>query len=131
MTKYCPFCHRQIFALFYRAHIAAHARRLPDGQQKDHYTVAPQQRFEGSLQGVPQFYYHAKCGAHTTMPEEIVRSYLADPFLYNGTTFCCGCHTYVSMRELVWAETGERLSDYMKQLQREFIAATQGEQTQS
>lgn len=61
------------------------------------------------------------------MPEEVVRSYLADPFLYNGTTFCVGCHAYVSMRELVWSETGERLSDYMKVLQREYIAATQGE----
>ena len=131
MTKFCPFCHKQIFALFYRAHIAAHARRLPDGQQKDHYTVEPGKRFEGSLENVPQIYYHAKCGARTQMPEEVVRSYLADPFLYNGTTFCCGCHTYVSMRELVWVETGELLSNYMKQLQREHIASTQGEQTQS
>ena len=130
MTKFCPFCHRQILVLFYRAHIAAHARRRADGQQKDHYTVEPAQRFEGDLTGVPRVYVHAKCGGRTQMPEEIVRSYLADPFLYNGTTFCVGCHTYISMRELTWAETGENLSDYMKQLRREFIAKTQ-EKTES
>ncbi|MBV9469933.1 MAG: hypothetical protein JO316_06420 [Abitibacteriaceae bacterium] len=117
MKKQCPFCHQQIFALVYNSHIAQHTERLPDGQQKDHYTVPPNQRYQGSLEGVPQIYYHAKCGMATRMPEEIIRSYLVNPFLYNNTTFCSGCHNYVPSKELTWTETGERLSDYTARLQ--------------
>ncbi len=46
------------------------------------------------------------------MPEEIVRSYLVNPFLYSSETFCCGCGDYVRHSELEWVETGERLSTW-------------------
>jgi hypothetical protein len=48
---------------------------------KDHVTVHPTGRFKGSLRGVPQVYRHPKCGVATKMPEEIIRSYLVNPFL--------------------------------------------------
>jgi hypothetical protein len=40
------------------------------------------------------------------MPEEIIRSYLANPFLYGGGSFCWGCNDYVQEAELFWTETG-------------------------
>lgn len=116
MKKHCPFCHADVFFLFYPLHIAEHTKLLPDGQHKDHYTTPPERMYAGSLEGIPQIYYHPKCGSITQMPEEIIRSYLSNPFLYNGFTFCCGCHEYVPENELFWTETQENLADYMKGL---------------
>lgn len=114
----CPFCHELIASSDYRAHIAAHTEKLPDGQQRDHVTVREQERFAGDLEGVPTVYVHDRCGAATGMPEEIVRSYLADPFLYSNRTFCTGCGTYVPHAECRWIDTGQRLSDYFRELKR-------------
>lgn len=124
MKRHCPFCHKEVFFLFYPFHFAAHTQLLPDGQYKDHQTVPPDQRYKGSLEGVPQTYYHSKCGVATGMPEEIVRSYLVNPFLYSPVTFCCGCNAYVPMQEVIWIETKERLSDYMARLQQQATAKT-------
>ena len=51
------------------------------------------------------------------MPEEIVRSYLKNPYLYLAdSTFCCGCGRHVPFRECKWTETGENLQAYMDDL---------------
>ncbi len=122
----CPFCHQKIFRLWYPFHQAGHTARLNDGQMTDHVTVAPQQQYAGPLDGVPQVYYHPRCGQATGMPEEIIRSYLVNPFLYaDGTTFCCGCTDYVSENEVFWTETGQNLGEYTRQLQQAH-AARQG-----
>jgi hypothetical protein len=114
----CPFCHEMVAARDYNAHIAAHTEKLPDGQQRDHVTVREEERFEGDLYGVPTAYIHERCGTATGMPDEIVRSYLADPFLYSNRTFCTGCGTYVPHSECRWIDTGEKLSDYFRELKR-------------
>ena len=57
---------------------------------RDHITLPAAKRAAQSLEGVPRVYTHPKCGARTGMPEEIIRSYLADPFLYADRTYCCG-----------------------------------------
>jgi hypothetical protein len=57
------------------------------------------------------------------MPEEIVRSYLANPFLYNGKTFCCGCKQYVNCAELAWVETGQNMADYNDRLRADYLRA--------
>ena len=44
-------------------------------------TVHPTGSYKGSLKVVPQAYRHPKCGVATKMPDEIVRSYLVNPFL--------------------------------------------------
>ena len=88
----CPFCHQQIFRLWYPFHQARHTSLMDDGQMTDHITVAEHERYTGSLEGVPQVYYHPQCGGTTGMPEEIIRSYLANPFLYGDCTFCTGCN---------------------------------------
>jgi len=53
------------------------------------------------------------------MPEEIIRSYLKNPFRYNSSTFCCGCKGYVHDSEVFWVETHQRVSEYMQTLQQE------------
>ena len=81
-------------------------------------TLPPALRDQSSLEGVPRVYRHPQCGGMTGMPEEIIRSYLKNPFMYNGKTFCTGCQAYVDCGELFWVETGQRLSEYNAELQR-------------
>lgn len=79
-------------------------------------------RYSGSLDGVPSTYHHDDCGATTGMPEEIMRSYLANPFLYNSRTFCTGCGDYVEESEVYWVETGQYLQDYKDALRHKWRA---------
>ena len=109
----CPFCHKAVLEAEYAAHVAVHATLRPDGQQTDYVTLPESARESGDLAGVPRVYVHRVCGVATEMPEEIVRSYLVDPFLYSADqTFCCGCGGHVPFRECVWTETGEDLQTY-------------------
>jgi hypothetical protein len=117
----CPFCHKRVFRFFYASHKAKHTAPLADGQMKDHVTVHPTGRYKGSLKGVPRAYRHPKCGTATKMPEEIIRSYLVNPFLYGGGSFCCGCNDYVPESALFWVETGQCMADYNRELQEEYV----------
>lgn len=117
----CLFCHKRVFFLLYPFHRAFHTWRRPDGQMNAHITVHPQGRFQGSLDGVPRAYLHVKCQGCTEMPEEIIRSYLVNPFLYNDRTFCCGCGDYFDTKELFWVETGQCMADYNRELREEYI----------
>ncbi|MFO0939729.1 MAG: hypothetical protein U0930_03070 [Pirellulales bacterium] len=116
-TKPCPYCHHQIEASQFDSHLLYHQELLADGQQRDYVTLPPEQRTEGELVGVPVVYIHEVCGTGTLMPEEIVRSYLKNPFLYGAnTTFCAGCSKQVPNRECHWDETRENLQDYFDRL---------------
>ena len=117
----CPFCHKKVFRLFYAGHRAKHTAPLADGQMTDHVTVHPTGRYQGSLRGIPQVYRHPKCNVATKMPQEIIRSYLVNPFLYGGGSFCCGCNEYVAETELFWTETGQCMADYNRGLQEEYV----------
>ncbi len=117
----CPFCHKLVFRLFYEGHKRQHTKLRDDGQMTEHITVHPEGRYQGSLKGVPTAYRHDRCGGVTGMPEEIVRSYLVNPFLYSGGSFCCGCEDYRPYRELFWVETGECLDDYFQKLQDQYL----------
>jgi len=121
MFTRCPFCHKLVFSLFYPVHKRTHTKLKADGQMNEHITLAPKRRFEGSLAGVPKSYYHPSCRGATGMPEDIIRSYLANPFLYSGRTFCCGCGTYVSHADVYWVETGQALSEYFDNLRQEYL----------
>jgi hypothetical protein len=59
------------------------------------------------------------------MPEEIIRSYLANPFLYNDTTLCTGCGDYVPVSEVFWVETGQSLAEYNQALQQAYLREQQ------
>jgi hypothetical protein len=96
----CPYCHRLVFRFFYSGHKAKHTARRPDGQHNEYVTLHPTGRYQGSLAGVPQCYRHPKCGVVTRMPEEIIRSYLVNPFLYGARSFCCGCGAHIPEEEL-------------------------------
>lgn len=113
----CPYCHEYIDEAAFGAHEAGHLEARPDGQQSEYVTLPEEARAAGDLSGVPQVYVHRKCGVGTKMPEEIVRSYLQNPYLYSADeTFCCGCGTHVPFRECVWVETKEDLQTYMEKL---------------
>jgi len=55
------------------------------------------------------------------MPEEIIRSYLVNPFLYSDRSFCCRCGGYFSKNELFWTETGQSLLEYDQELKDKYI----------
>jgi len=117
----CPFRHRKIFSPLYGWHKRKHLQLKPDGQMTDHITMRDEARFTGPLDDVPQVYAHPVCGVQTRMPEEIIRSYLANPFLYSDGSFCCGCGTYISSTELFWVETGQCMADYNRELKEEYL----------
>ena len=118
----CAFCHKVVFRPLYAKHRAKHMARRADGQMTDHITVAPRAQYQGSLDGVPQVYGHSKCRSGTKMPEEIIRSYLVNPFLYGADrSFCCGCNDYFPYAELFWTETGQRLDEYFPALREEYL----------
>jgi hypothetical protein len=119
--KECPFCHRNILALLYPIHRMTHMRLKADGQMTDHITMRQEARFAGPLDNVPMVYEHSACGGHTRMPEEIIRSYLANPFLYGGESFCCGCGKYIPVTDLFWVETRQCLADYNRELKAEYL----------
>lgn len=94
----------------------APARQLPPERVSGLPTLPAGERFSGPLDGVPRVYRHAKCGIETEMPEEIIRSYLADPWLYNDWIWCCGCEDNIRQQDLTWTGSDQRLSDYFAQL---------------
>ena len=55
------------------------------------------------------------------MPEEIIRSYLVNPFLYGGGSFCCGCNDYVPEADLFWTETGQNMAEYNQDLKDAYL----------
>ncbi len=120
--KRCPDCHQFIPLNQFDAHAKSHRGAMPDGQQKSYPSLPPEKRYQGSLEGIPKVYHHATCGASTQMPEEIIRTYLVDPFFYGYSSFCAGCGKHISGRQLVWTETGENLYAYTKRLQEPFSA---------
>lgn len=116
----CEFCHEFIEKSEYNSHIEEHMKLRPDGQQTDYVTLPDEERATGSLHGVPQIYLHTRCGNSTGMPEDIIRSYLQNPYLYLADrTFCTGCGKHVPFKECEWTETGENLQDYMDDLRAE------------
>ena len=48
------------------------------------------------------------CGVVTSMPSRCAETYARDPSYY-GSTFCCGCGGYFSVREFVWDNSNERV----------------------
>lgn len=123
----CPFCHKRVLRFWFANHSRQHTQLRDDGQMADHLTQPVDQRYQGSLDDVPQVYQHPACGHATGMPEEIIRSYLANPFLYSDKSFCTGCGDYVDCRELYWVDTGESLYDYNSRLRSEHGTAERPE----
>jgi len=119
-TTHCPYCHQHIDSAAYPSHEAAHRKLLSDGQQSAYATLPAEERAAGPVDLVPQVYRHDKCHQATVMPEDIIRTYLKDPYFYRADrTYCCGCRAHVPMRECVWVETGQNLQTYMDVLRAE------------
>lgn len=92
------------------------ARQLPPERLAGLPKLSHEDRFAGPLDGVPRIYRHAKCGVETEMPEEIIRSYLADPWMYNDWVWCCGCEDNIRQQDLTWTDSGEALNSYFGRL---------------
>lgn len=48
------------------------------------------------------------CGVKTRMPMSCAETYAANPKYY-GSTFCCGCSSYLPVAEFVWYGTNDRV----------------------
>ncbi|MBI1248885.1 hypothetical protein GC197_13720 [bacterium] len=116
--KRCEYCHEYIPNSEYYSHIEKHMEIREDGQQTDYATLPPEERAAmEELENAPRWYRHQKCGQVTGMPEEIIQTYLANPWFYlSDKTFCTGCNTHVRQEECVWEETGENLQVYTDRL---------------
>ena len=116
-TKRCPYCHEHVPVSEFSSHCDAHEKLRADGQQEEYVTLPPESRSNQSLEDEPQVYVHKVCGGATGMPEEIVRSYLVNPYLYLADrTFCTGCGKHVPLRECMWVDTGEDLQTHIDRL---------------
>ncbi len=116
-TKRCDWCHEYIAIAEFDAHYDSHRGKREDGQLNTYPSLPPEERWKGDLSTVPQDYVHPDCGAVTGMPEDIIRTYLVNPYFYGYSSFCCGCGTHISGKKLKWVDTGETLYDYTKRLQ--------------
>src|SRR5262245_2748168 len=76
----CKYCHEMVPLVTYALHVQQHERKRADGQQTDDATLPAELREEGDLEGVPRWYRHEKCGVQAGMPEDIIRTYLQNPF---------------------------------------------------
>jgi hypothetical protein len=117
-TEFCDFCHQWIPRGQMSAHVNEHLKLQEDGQHTDYATLTPEERAaEEELADAPQWYQHTKCGEVTGMPDEIILTYLANPWFYLAdSTYCGGCEKHVPLRECVWEETGENLQTYTNRL---------------
>jgi len=117
-TEFCDFCHQYVPRRQMSAHINEHLKLREDGQQTDYATLPPDERAsKAELAGAPRWYRHTKCGGVTGMPDEIIQTYLANPWYYlSDRTYCSGCEKHVQQRECVWEETGENVQTYTDRL---------------
>jgi len=118
--KRCPFCHEHIDADHYDRHLKTHTKKRADGQQTDYATLPEDERDDVEIEDEPRQYLHKTCREVTIMPEEIVATYLKNPWFYMAdSTFCCGCNRHVPFSECKWVETGENCQKYMDRLRAE------------
>ena len=114
----CQFCHEYIPRSHYDRHVEQHLNLRDDGQQTDYATLPPERRDPSiNFATAPRRHRHKKCNEVTGMPEEVIQTYLTDPWFYlSDKTFCTGCGKHVRQRECEWEETGENLQSYTDRL---------------
>ena len=69
--------------------------------------------------GTPTVYYHSKCDEETVMPDDVIATYLEDPWTYDETTQCAHCGKAVPLSKCYWVDNDERLLDYFEDLKAE------------
>ncbi len=117
----CPYCDRNVLYFLYSAHVAKHAG-VQAGRAKGGRVVLPaDERYVGPLHHVPRLYRHPACGSWSTLAEDVVRSYLVNPFLYSDRWTCRGCKRFVPTSELYFAQTGECVLTYMRRLRADYL----------
>ena len=63
-----------------------------------HITVQPELRRQRSIDHGLRFTITRSAESARGMPEEIIRSYLVNPFLDSSRTFCTGCRNDISQK---------------------------------
>jgi hypothetical protein len=63
-------------------------------------------------------YVHDRCGQITVVSGHDF-SRLANPFAFVSQTYCVVCQTFVSLRSVAWADTGESIAAYRRRLRAE------------
>ncbi len=120
-SKLCPYCHQQIHVDLFDKHLEEHRELREDGQQKDYATLPPEQRAKiSNVDHVPTDYIHQVCDSITTMPQDIIETYLKNPFFYaSDETYCVGCEKHVHISKCEWVDTGENMGKYFERLRAE------------
>lgn len=104
--------------------------QLSNAQNAESMAMESEQSCQELLEDrTPQAYFHPNCGTVMKMPEDIIYTYLADPFACKDYPFYCGCGAYILQEQLYWRETGQCLADYFRALQQEYLRI-HGEQSQ-
>lgn len=78
------------------------------GMHKDYWVLPPEERAKGFTRPVRRTYHHVKCGANTTMGQDLAETYARNPRYY-GSTFCMKCrghHPVGAVGEFVWVDQG-------------------------
>src|SRR5687767_6005281 len=91
--------------------------RVGDDEEDDGQSRRRGRRRDGIPPGTPRVYVHKKCGRHTEMPADVIRTYLDNPFAFGHQTTCSYCDKEVPWEKCEWEETGENLLDYFEDLQ--------------
>ena len=78
-----------------------------DDEDDDDYEVGPDQRT----------YEHLKCGGQTVVSGGDYE-HISNPMRMCTGTYCCTCQGMVGLNQVVWADTGEKVSDDRARLRR-------------
>jgi len=76
------------------------------GQHGAYWVLTEEERTKGHVRPVRCSYIHTKCGAKTTMRQDIAETYARDPKFY-GATFCTACKGHFPVAEFTWDGTDE------------------------
>lgn len=117
-SQVCNYCHQRIPIAEIDAHEAQHTKLRADGQQTDYATLPSYERAPANQLAVePRWYLHNNCGGVTGMPDDVMQTYLVNPWFYmSDRMYCTGCQKHVRQRECVWQETGENMQSYFNRL---------------
>ena len=84
---------------------------------------------DGIPEGTPRVFIHAKCGCKTTMPADVIETYLDNPFHFDPKTHCSECDKAVPIEKCNWVGTEESLFTYFEDLQARALLAGNDQRT--
>jgi hypothetical protein len=117
----CPHCGRDVLYFLYSVHVVKHATVTAVRTKSVSVALPADERYVGPIHHVPRLYRHRVCGSWSTVPEDMVRSFLVNPFFYADRWECRGCKRLVPTAELSFAQTGECVLTYIQRLRADYL----------